>query len=172
LRIDGRLRLHARSHHRGDRADEKCTKDTFLKAVRFDRYGDVDVLNVVEVPDPVPTEGEVLVQVKAAGINPGETLIRTGALRDRWPAAFPIELGVAPERIDTTIDYEAAVRHGATTDGSAEGASAHVLAELAQLIADGKLEIPIARTYPLEQVRDAYRELERRHTLGKIVLHP
>jgi NADPH:quinone reductase-like Zn-dependent oxidoreductase len=52
------------------------------------------------------------------------------------------------------------------------GASAGVLAELAQLIADGKLEIPIARIYPLEQVRDAYRELEQRHTLGKIVLRP
>ena len=47
-----------------------------------------------------------------------------------------------------------------------------MLAELAQLIDDGQLEIPIAATYPLGQVRDAYRELEQRHTLGKIVLHP
>ena len=47
-----------------------------------------------------------------------------------------------------------------------------MLAELAQLIANGKLEIPIAATYPLEQIRDAYRELEQRHTLGKIVLRP
>jgi NADPH2:quinone reductase len=47
-----------------------------------------------------------------------------------------------------------------------------VLAELAQLIADGRLEIPIAGAYPLGRVRDAYRELEQRHTLGKIVLHP
>jgi NADPH:quinone reductase-like Zn-dependent oxidoreductase len=50
------------------------------------------------------------------------------------------------------------------------GARAEVLAELAQLIADGKLEIPIAHSYPLAEVRDAYRELEQRHTLGKIVL--
>jgi NADPH:quinone reductase-like Zn-dependent oxidoreductase len=83
-----------------------------------------------------------------------------------------IDLGVAPERIDTIIDYEAAARHGAKTDGSAVGASADVLAELAQLIAEGRLEIPIARTYPLAQVRDAYRALAQRHTLGKIVLHP
>lgn len=55
---------------------------------------------------------------------------------------------------------------------SRAGCQRSVLAELAQLIADGKLEIPIAHTYPLEQVRDAYRELEHRHTLGKIVLHP
>jgi NADPH:quinone reductase-like Zn-dependent oxidoreductase len=305
-----------------------------VRAVRFDTYGDVDVLHVAEVPDPVPGEGQVLVRVKAAGINPGEAMIRKGGLRHRWPATFPsgegsdlagvieqvgrgverwepgdevigftdnrashaelvvvdaenltrrppevpwdaagalfvagatawaavravgassgdvivisgaaggvgtiavqlardscatviglaseshhdwmrdhgaiplaygdgvaqrireaadgrvdalidtygsgyvdvaIDLGVAPERIDTIIDYQAAARQGAKTDGSAVGASAGVLAELVQLIADGKLEIPIARVYPLEQVRDAYRELERRHTLGKIVLRP
>jgi hypothetical protein len=32
--------------------------------------------------------------------------------------------------------------------------------------------VPIARTYPLEQVRDAFRELEQGHTHGKIVLRP
>jgi NADPH:quinone reductase-like Zn-dependent oxidoreductase len=60
-----------------------------MKAVRFGTYGDVDVLDVVEVPDPVPGEGEVLVRVRAAGINPGEAVIRGGALHDRWPATFP-----------------------------------------------------------------------------------
>lgn len=305
-----------------------------MKAVRFESYGDIDVLNVVEVPDPAPGPGEVLVRVKAAGISPGETMIRKGFLHAMWPATFPsgqggdlagvveqtgqgvddwhagdevigftdnrashaelvavpaenltprpatvpwdaagalfgagttawasmravgvstgdvivisgaaggvgtlavqlarnagatviglasephhswlrdhgaipvtygdgvaqriqeaadgrvdavidtygsgyvdlaIELGVPPARINTTIDYQAAGRTGAKTEGSAAGATAAVLAELAQLIADGKLEIPIADTYPLEQVRDAYRELEQRHTLGKIVLHP
>jgi NADPH:quinone reductase-like Zn-dependent oxidoreductase len=304
-----------------------------MKAVRFDRYGDLDVLDVVEVPDPTPGDGQALVRVKAAGINPGEAAIRTGAMHDRWPATFPsgqgsdlagvvervgagvrewqagdevigftnerashaelvavdaenltsrppavpwdgagalciagatawaavravgaspgdvvvvsgaaggvgtiavqlarnagatvvglasqrhhgwlrdhgaiplrydgglaeripeagggrvdalvdtfgsgyvdlaIELGVAPERIDTIIDWNAAARHGVKTDGSSF-ASATVLAELAALIADGKLEVPIARTYPLDRVRDAYRELEQRHTLGKIVLRP
>ena len=43
-------------------------------------------------------------------------------------------------------------------------------AELAGLIADGHLEVPIANLYPLAQVREAYTELERRHTHGKIVL--
>jgi NADPH:quinone reductase-like Zn-dependent oxidoreductase len=38
------------------------------------------------------------------------------------------------------------------------------------LVADGSLEIPIARTFPLEQVRDAFAELAARHTHGKIVL--
>jgi NADPH:quinone reductase-like Zn-dependent oxidoreductase len=304
------------------------------RAVRFDHYGGVDVLNVVEVERPSPGPGEVLVRVKAAGINPGEASIREGMLHERWPATFPsgegsdlagvieelgegvegwsvgdevigftdgrashaelvlveagnltarpagvpwevagalfvagatayatvravalepgdtvvvsaaaggvgslavqlagnananvigiageanhawlrqhgvqpvsygdglaervrelagarvdafidtfgggyvelaIELGVAPERIDTIIDYEAAAKHGAKTEGNAFAASAEVLAELARLIDAGELEVPIARTFPLEQVRDAYTELERRHTRGKIVLTP
>src|SRR5579884_2177735 len=60
-----------------------------MRAVRFESYGDIDVLNVVEVPDPVPGPGEVLVRVEAAGISPGETMIRQGFLHDRWPATFP-----------------------------------------------------------------------------------
>jgi NADPH:quinone reductase-like Zn-dependent oxidoreductase len=59
------------------------------RAVRFDHYGSADVLNVVQVEDPAPGDGEVLVRVKAAGINPGEAKIRDGLLHDRWPATFP-----------------------------------------------------------------------------------
>jgi len=59
------------------------------KAVRFDEYGGIDVLRVVEVPRPAPGPGQVLVRVKAAGINPGEAKIRKGLLHARWPATFP-----------------------------------------------------------------------------------
>jgi NADPH:quinone reductase-like Zn-dependent oxidoreductase len=59
------------------------------QAVRFSEYGDVEVLQVVEVARPVPGAGEVLVRVRAAGINPGEAKIRSGALAERWPATFP-----------------------------------------------------------------------------------
>ena len=100
---------------------------------------------------------------------------RVDALVDTYGSGYvdmAIELGVAPGRIDTIIDYDAAARVGAKTDASSQGMNATVLAELAALIADGKLEIPIDRSYPLEQVQDAYRELEQRHTLGKIVLNP
>src|SRR5271170_2186230 len=58
-------------------------------AVRFDEYGDVDVLKVVEVDRPVPGAGQVLVRVMAAGINPGEASIRAGILRAIFPATFP-----------------------------------------------------------------------------------
>src|SRR5271154_5458693 len=60
-----------------------------MKAVKFDRYGDVDVLEVRHVLRPSPGPGEVLVALKAAGINPGDTMIRKGAMHDRWPATFP-----------------------------------------------------------------------------------
>ncbi len=305
-----------------------------MRAVRFERYGGPEVLQVVEVADPAPGTGQVLVRVRAAGINPGEAAIREGHMHERWPATFPsgegsdlagvveqvgegvelfrageevlgftderagqaelvvvpasqltrrppgvsweaagalfvagttayaavravapekgesvvvsgaaggvgslavqlalrtgarvvglageshrdwlrahgvvalahgdgvqeriatacegapdafidtfgsgyvdmaIEMGVAPRRIDTIIDFQAAARHGVRTDGTAAAASAAVLAELAGLVSDGELEVPIAATYPLERVQDAYRELERRHTLGKIVLVP
>src|ERR1700722_4539130 len=59
------------------------------KAVRFDKYGDVNVLQVVDVPRPVPGPGQVLVQVRAAAINPGEAKIREGLLDSMWPATFP-----------------------------------------------------------------------------------
>jgi NADPH:quinone reductase-like Zn-dependent oxidoreductase len=305
-----------------------------MRAVRFDEYGDVDVLDVAEVPDPSPGDGEALVRVRAAGINPGEAAIRRGSMREIFPATFPsgqgsdmagvveqlgggetdvaagaavigfsngrntqaelvvvpvdqltpkpdavpweaagalfvagttawaavravapaegdvlvvsgaaggvgciavqlardagahviglaseqhhpwlrehgvtpvtygdgvaeriraaaggrvdalidtfgdgyvelgLELGVAPGRIDTIADFAGARRHGTRTDGNTAGASATVLAELAAKVAAEELEIPIAQTYPLEEVREAYRELERRHTLGKIVLLP
>jgi NADPH:quinone reductase-like Zn-dependent oxidoreductase len=305
------------------------------RAVRFDHYGGVDVLDVVDVDAPSAGEGEVVVRMEAAGINPGEAAIRQGVLHDRWPATFPsgqgsdlagvvtevgpgvegvavgdevigytdnrashaelavveaehltprpsavpwevagalyvvgatayaavravdlregevvavsgaaggvgtlvvqlarhagatvvglasedhhdwlrehgaipvtygdgvaerireaaggrvdafidlygsgyvelaLELGVAPDRIDTIADVEAPQRHpGVKTDGNMAGASAANLAELAALIAAGRLELPIARVYPLGEVREAFTELERRHTLGKIVLRP
>ena len=54
---------------------------TSSRAVRFDRYGDRSVLYVTDVPMPSPEQGEVVVEVKAAAINPGEAAIRSGALR-------------------------------------------------------------------------------------------
>jgi NADPH:quinone reductase-like Zn-dependent oxidoreductase len=307
-----------------------------MKAVKFDHYGDVDVLEVRYVPRPSPGPGEVLVALKAAGINPGEAMIRKGAMHDRWPATFPsgqgsdlagvvvevgpgvetftvgddvlgftekrasqaefvvvlpnqltpkppavswevagalfvagttayaavraveltaadtvavsgaaggvgtmavqlakragatvlgiagpsndewlsahgiipvnygddlagrlraaaprgrvdafldffgggyvklgvTDLGVPPARVDTIIDFAAVKTFGVRAAGNAEASNAGVLAELANLIADGDLEVPIADVYPLDEVREAYRTLEQRHTRGKIVLRP
>jgi len=60
-----------------------------MKAVRFDEYGPVAVLDVRDVPIPEAGPGQVLIRVKAAGINPGEAKIRDGALHERFPATFP-----------------------------------------------------------------------------------
>jgi NADPH:quinone reductase-like Zn-dependent oxidoreductase len=47
-----------------------------------------------------------------------------------------------------------------------------VLTALADAVAAGRLDVPIAASYPLDQVREAFRELEHGHTRGKIVLVP
>jgi len=304
------------------------------RAVRFDQYGDRDVLHVTEVPMPSPAAGEVLVEVRAAGINPGEAAIRSGAMRERFPATFPsgqgsdlagvvtalgdgvtdfglgdevlgfswqrsshathvvvpvtqlipkpaalswevagslyvvgctawaavdavapkpgetvavsaaaggvgtvtvqllavhgahvlgiaspanadwltahdatpvpygdglaealtvaapdgidafidlfgpdyvqlaVDLGIPRDRIETIISFQKAQELGTKSAGSEGASTREVLTEMADHVASGRIEIPVAATYPLDRVRDAYAELERRHTRGKIVLIP
>jgi NADPH:quinone reductase-like Zn-dependent oxidoreductase len=83
-----------------------------------------------------------------------------------------ISLSVQPERIDTIVDWGRAAEVGAKVEGNAAGASADVLAELAGLIDRGELSVPIAATFPLDEVQAAFRLLEAGHTRGKIVLLP
>jgi NADPH:quinone reductase-like Zn-dependent oxidoreductase len=82
------------------------------------------------------------------------------------------ELGVPPQRVDTIIDFAAVDKFGVKAAGNRDASDAGVLAELANLIAAGELEVPIAEVFPLDEVRQAYRTLEQRHTRGKIVLRP
>jgi NADPH:quinone reductase-like Zn-dependent oxidoreductase len=82
------------------------------------------------------------------------------------------ELSVPPLRVDTIIDFAAVDKFGVKAAGNSAAADAGVLAELVNLIAAGDLEVPIAWVFPLDQVRQAYRTLEQRHTRGKIVLRP
>lgn len=60
-----------------------------MKAVQFDDYGGVEVLEVRDVARPEPGPDQVLVAVRAAAINPTEAAIRTGRVRDIFPATFP-----------------------------------------------------------------------------------
>src|ERR1700743_1983694 len=59
------------------------------RAVRFDRYGGREVLYVADIDMPEPGPGEVVVEVRAAGINPGEAGIRAVAIHYMFPATFP-----------------------------------------------------------------------------------
>ncbi len=79
-----------------------------------------------------------------------------------------VDLGVRPDRINTIIAWEKAQELGTKAEGSGDASTT----AMARLVASGRIEIPIAAMYPLEQVRDAFAQLEERHTHGKIVLIP
>jgi NADPH:quinone reductase-like Zn-dependent oxidoreductase len=304
------------------------------RAVRFDHYGGRDVLYIADVAVPKPAVGEVVVKVRAAGINPGEAAIRNGALEASFPATFPsgegsdlagvvssvgdgvaefavgdevlgwswerssqaeyvavpvtqlirkparltweaagslyvvgvtayaavravgaergdtvavsgaaggvgsvvvqllrtkdatvlgiaspanddwlvahgvipvsygdglaerlrsaapngidafidlfgpqyvqlaVDLGIPKDRIETITSPQKAHELGTKAEGSADASTTDVLSQMAELVASGQIELPIAATYPLDRVRDAFVELEKRHTHGKIVLIP
>ena len=61
-----------------------------MRAVRFEDGG-IDVLRVADVPVPEPAQGQVLVKVKAASINPGEAKIREGW--GPWDLSSHVPLG-------------------------------------------------------------------------------
>jgi NADPH:quinone reductase-like Zn-dependent oxidoreductase len=82
------------------------------------------------------------------------------------------KLGVPPQHVDTIIDFAAVEKFGVKAAGNRDASDAAVLAELANLVAAGELDVPIAQVFPLGEVRQAYRTLEQRHTRGKIVLRP
>jgi NADPH:quinone reductase-like Zn-dependent oxidoreductase len=57
-----------------------------MKAIVITEPGGPEVLQMREVPDPVPADGEVLIRVKAFGVNHAESHMRGG----EWPEATPI----------------------------------------------------------------------------------
>jgi enoyl reductase len=62
-------------------------------AIRFRSYGGPEVLELDEVPDPVPGEGELVFEVRAAGVNPVDSKIRSGARSDGTPLEQPVGVG-------------------------------------------------------------------------------
>jgi NADPH2:quinone reductase len=62
-----------------------------MKAIQISRIGGSEVLQLADLPDPVPGPGEVLVQATSIGVNYFDLLIRTG--RYRWMPALPFILG-------------------------------------------------------------------------------
>ncbi len=125
-----------------------------------------------------------LSSVGAIPVTYGDGLIdRIGALSPNGVDVFidtfgddyirlAIDLGVPKDRIETIIAFQAAQEYGVKAEGSSTASTPEILGEMANLVASGRITVPIAKTYPLNQVRAAYEKLEQRHTLGKIVLIP
>ncbi len=64
-----------------------------MKAAIINEFGGKEKLTLTEVSTPQPAEDEVLVRIKAAGVNPVDWKIREGWLKDLLPYEFPIILG-------------------------------------------------------------------------------
>lgn len=95
----------------------------------------------------------------------------TAALDNQGPATIDValKLGAPGSRINTIAARGHRADAGITGVGGQE-ANLTDLAELAELIAAGEVVLPIDRTFPLEQVREAYEYLMRGHVRGKVVL--
>lgn len=64
-----------------------------MRAAIFDVYGDPDVLTAVQVPDPEPGPGEVLIAVRAASVNPIDWKLRSGRFTDAPAPDEPMIIG-------------------------------------------------------------------------------
>ena len=64
-----------------------------MKASVIHQYGGPEVLKYEDYPDPVPGDGQVLVRVAAAGINPVDLGRRSGVYKDMFPVKFPGIIG-------------------------------------------------------------------------------
>jgi len=99
-----------------------------MRAVQFSQFGGPEVLELVELPDPHPAAGQIRVAVRAAGVNPIDWKIRTGAMGGALPQRTGQEVaGVVDEVGEGVSDVVA----GDEVFGSAVGGGAAELALLA-----------------------------------------
>jgi NADPH:quinone reductase-like Zn-dependent oxidoreductase len=95
------------------------------------------------------------------------------AIDDAGGGALPalVELAGGPEHVVTIADYEGAQRTGVAMTGGPDSQRAwHALGEIGELIGAGRFSLPIAQTFPLEDLADAHRLSETGHVRGKLVL--
>lgn len=64
-----------------------------MKACIIEAFGGREQLKIADLPKPQAGEGEVVVRIHAAGVNPVDWKIREGWLKDLFPYRFPIILG-------------------------------------------------------------------------------
>jgi len=60
-----------------------------MKAAYYNEYGELDNIKTGDLDKPEPGEGEVLVRIKAAGVNPVDAFATQGMLKDAIPSEFP-----------------------------------------------------------------------------------
>jgi NADPH:quinone reductase-like Zn-dependent oxidoreductase len=82
-----------------------------------------------------------------------------------------VELAGGADRVITIADYAGAQATGARFSGGAGTARAvHALKDVGELIESGRFSLPVAQTFPLEQIGEAHRVSEGGHVRGKLVL--
>jgi len=64
-----------------------------MKAAQINNYGHADAVKVQEASKPVAGDGQVLIEVHASSINPFDSMVREGFLKDTIPLNFPVTLG-------------------------------------------------------------------------------
>ncbi|MGI5328891.1 NADP-dependent oxidoreductase [Actinomadura nitritigenes] len=107
-----------------------------MRAVQFNEYGPPSVLHVAEVEAPHAGPGRIRVAVRASGISPGETLIRSGAMRGVVPTALPYRTGFdAAGVVDEVGEGVTGVEIGDEVFGMADPAERGANAEFAVLAA-------------------------------------
>lgn len=110
-----------------------------MKAVVLHEYGGPSKLKYEDFPDPQPGKGEVLVRVAAAGLNPIDWKLRSGAMKAFMPLQFPVILG---------YDFAGVVREvgeGVTKFAAGDrvfGRTGASYAELAVIQADELAKVP------------------------------
>jgi NADPH:quinone reductase-like Zn-dependent oxidoreductase len=95
------------------------------------------------------------------------------AIDDAGGGALPalVELAGGPEHVVTIADYQGAQETGVRMSGGANAKRAwYALGEIGELIDASRFTLPIAQTFPLEQIAEAQRLSEGGHVRGKLVL--
>ena len=64
-----------------------------MRAMAIEKFGGSDVLLPMDLPRPTPGDGEVLIRIVSAGVNPVDCLVREGRLAEFWPHRFPLVPG-------------------------------------------------------------------------------
>src|ERR1051325_8216600 len=110
-----------------------------MKAVRIHSFGSLDVIQLEEVPKPQPSEGEVLVQVKAVGVGPWDAWIRSGrsVLAQPLPLTLGSDLSGVIESVGPGVDdFDVGAEIFGVTNESFTGASAEYAIAKASMIAE------------------------------------